>query len=106
MTPNGAPAPLARKKRAANLPRIVALNIKDDRADRLVRELAAATGESLTTAITVAVTERLERVRGAPPRARRAAAMIEIAERSARRPVLDARSADEIIGYDADGLPT
>jgi len=84
----------------------MALNIKDQRADRLVRELAAETGENLTTAVTVAVTERLERVRGAVPRERRAEMLTQIADRSARRPVRDARSADEILGYDADGLPT
>lgn len=83
----------------------MALNIKDERADRLVRELAAETGESLTTAVTVAVTERLERVRGAVPRERRAEMLTKIADRSARRPVRDARSADAILGYDADGLP-
>ena len=37
----------------------IALNIKDDGADRLVRALAAETGESLTAAVTVAVRERL-----------------------------------------------
>lgn len=84
----------------------MALNIKDERADRLVRELAAVTGESLTTAITVSVTERLERVRGAVPREQRAQALARIAERSAGRPVLDRRGADEILGYDADGLPS
>lgn len=83
----------------------MALNIKDDRADRLVRELADETGENLTTAITVAVTERLERVRGAVPRERRAEMLTKIAARSASRPVRDARNAEEIIGYDADGLP-
>jgi antitoxin VapB len=84
----------------------MALNIKDDRADRLVRELADETGESLTTAVTVAVSERLERLRGAIPRDRRADALTRIAERSASRRVRDARSADEILGYGADGLPS
>jgi len=83
----------------------MALNIKDDGADRLVRELAAETGESLTTAVTVAVRERLERIRGAVPREQRARALVAIAERSAARPVLDARSADDIVGYGSDGLP-
>jgi antitoxin VapB len=40
----------------------MALNIKAEQADRLVRELAAETGESITTAVTVAVRERLERL--------------------------------------------
>lgn len=84
----------------------MALNIKDDGADRLVRELAAETGESLTTAVTVAVRERLERIRGAVPREQRTRALAAIAERSAARPVLDDRSADDIVGYGSDGLPS
>ncbi len=83
----------------------MALNIKDDGTDRLVRELAAETGESLTTAVTVAVRERLERIRGAVPREQRARALGVIAQRSAARAVQDPRSADEIIGYGTDGLP-
>ncbi len=82
----------------------MALNIKDDRADRLARELAAETGESITTAITIAVRERLERLRGAVPRDRRRQQLTRIATRSAARNVRDQRSADEIIGYGPDGL--
>jgi antitoxin VapB len=84
---------------------LVPLNIKDATTDRLVRELAAETGESLTTAVTAAVRERLERLRGSVPREQRADALAQIAARSAARPVADARTADEIVGYDADGLP-
>ena len=79
---------------------------KDDGTDRLVRELAAETGESLTTAVTVAVRERLKRVRGAVPREQRARALAAIAQRSAARPVLGARSAEDIVGYGPDGLPS
>jgi antitoxin VapB len=39
------------------------LNIKNEETHRLVRELAALTGESLTEAVTTAVRERLERIR-------------------------------------------
>src|SRR5207249_10051344 len=41
----------------------VALNIKDEETDRLARELAAATGESITVAARRAIEERLARVR-------------------------------------------
>jgi predicted transcriptional regulator len=41
------------------------LSIKDREADEPVRALAAATGETLTTAVATAVRERLERVSGA-----------------------------------------
>jgi len=37
------------------------MNIKNPETERLARELARQTGESLTTAITVALKERLER---------------------------------------------
>jgi antitoxin VapB len=84
----------------------MALNIKDERADRLARELAAETGESITTAVTVAVRERLERLRGAVPRERRRDALRRIAERSASRPQLDPRTIEEILGYGSDGLPS
>lgn len=84
----------------------MALNIKDREVDRLVRELAAETGESITTAVSVAARERLERLRGAVPRERRKQEMMRIAERSAQLPVLDDRTPDEILGYDENGLPT
>jgi antitoxin VapB len=84
----------------------MALNIKDDRADRLARELAAETGESITTAVTIAVTERLERLRGAVPRDRRLQQLTRIAVRSMDRPVLDSRDPDEILGYGPNGLPS
>lgn len=41
----------------------MALNIKDDETHKLAKELARATGESMTAAITEAVRERLDRVR-------------------------------------------
>lgn len=42
----------------------MALNIKNDETERLAREVAARTGESLTEAVRVALAERLERVAG------------------------------------------
>ena len=42
----------------------MALSIKDQEADRLARELAARTGETLTEAIVVALRERLARETG------------------------------------------
>jgi len=82
----------------------MAISIKDPETDRLARELAAATGESLTDAIRTALRERLEREsrRG---RRRISAEVLRIQERLARLPVLDSRSADEIVGYDSHGVP-
>jgi antitoxin VapB len=84
----------------------MALNIKDGDADRLARELADETGESITTAVTVAVRERLERLRGAVPRERRREALEAIAKRSSQRKVRDVGTTDEILGYGPDGLPS
>jgi antitoxin VapB len=43
----------------------MAINIKNDETQQLTRELAALAGESVTTAVTIAVRERLERLRKA-----------------------------------------
>jgi antitoxin VapB len=42
----------------------MSLNIKSDEAHRLAQQLAALTGETMTTAVTEALREKLERVRG------------------------------------------
>lgn len=44
------------------------LNIKDEETDRLAREVAALTGETLTMAVRIALQERKERL--TPPRKR------------------------------------
>lgn len=41
----------------------MSLNIKNDEAHRLAQQLAKLTGESMATAVTEAVRERLDRVR-------------------------------------------
>lgn len=83
----------------------MALSIKTEEADRLARELADLTGETLTEAVTKALRERLDRVQ---PRS-----SLDIARRLDRLsleynsyPVVDDRTDDEIIGYDENGLPS
>ncbi len=84
----------------------MALNIKHAEADRLARELAAVTGETLTEAVVAALRERLERQEQRRPKPRTAGEILrEVRMRLSRLPVLDARSADEILGYDETGLP-
>lgn len=82
----------------------MSLEIRAPKADALARELAAATGEDIDTAVIRAIEERLARI----PRRRAAsdAAAIEaLFDRLARLPVLDRRSPEEIIGFGPDGLP-
>lgn len=83
----------------------MALNIKDDETDRLARELAAATGESITLAARVAITERLARVRRARQRDIRHDAVTDIIARGRARTTLTSVTEDDILGYGHDGLP-
>jgi antitoxin VapB len=82
----------------------MALNIKSDEADRLARQLAAETGESLTEAVVNALRERLERrhARQQPSMRNR---LQRLAAEVSAMPVADPRGPDEIIDYDAAGLP-
>jgi antitoxin VapB len=83
----------------------MALSIKDPEADRLARELAARTGESLTQAVVVALQERLARETGRTTSIPLGEELAGIRRRCAALPVLDTRTAEEILGYDARGLP-
>ena len=83
----------------------MALSIKDQETERLARALAERTGESLTLATRRALEERLRRVGGAARRAALLEDLAEIRRRWSALPVVDHRSADEIIGYDRNGLP-
>jgi antitoxin VapB len=80
----------------------MALSVKNEEADRLARELAAVTGESITEAVLVALRERLERERATPGIGDR---LTRLVDDLAAYPVLDDRPADEILGYDDSGLP-
>lgn len=82
----------------------VALSIKAGEADRLARELAAATGESLTEAVTRALRERLDRIQ--LDRQAYIDRLRRLGDELATHPVLDPRSPEQIIGYDEHGIPS
>ncbi len=84
----------------------MALSIKDTETDRLARELARTTGESLTDAIKRALEERLARERARRTSHTLAATIRRVQESVAQLPIVDARPADELLGYDDAGLPT
>ncbi len=83
----------------------MALSIKHPEAERLARELAAKTGESLTDAVIVALKERLKREQGKGGVPRLKDELLEIGKRCRELPDLDSRPADQILGYDESGLP-
>jgi antitoxin VapB len=84
----------------------MAFNIKNDEAHRLAEQLAGLTGESLTAAVTEAIRERLERVRGAKGGGSLADRLLAIGRRTAahlKEPAQPADHADTL--YDKQGLP-
>ncbi|KTF67231.1 type II toxin-antitoxin system VapB family antitoxin [Sphingomonas sp. HT-1] len=89
----------------------MALSIKDEETDRLVRRYARAKGVSYTTAIRMAVTEALRRS-GEPvtdPDAEQRLTVYrsvvnEVRQAYAALPTLDMRDPDAIL-YDKNGLP-
>jgi antitoxin VapB len=81
------------------------ISIKNERTERLARQLAAETGESMTHAITTALEERLERVEQRRTPAEKLALVRTILGRVDALPVLDDRTPDEILGYGEHGLP-
>lgn len=82
----------------------MALSIKSDKADRLARELAAETGETLTEAVETALQERLDREHAKHAASMRAR-LKRLAADVAGLPAADQRTPEEIIGYDSTGLP-
>jgi antitoxin VapB len=83
----------------------MALNIRNVEAERLAGELARHTGETKTDAVIRALKERLARVRRDRVPRRLADDLEDIARHCAALPVVDARPADEILGYDDRGMP-
>ncbi len=83
----------------------MALNIKNPETHKLVEELARRTGETLTEAVTIAVRERLERLRRAK-NSSLAERIMAIGRDSAARleEPLKSLDIDELL-YDEKGLP-
>jgi antitoxin VapB len=81
------------------------LSIKDQETERLARDLARRTGETITIATKKALEERLRRIGAGRQKALLLEDMASIRRRCAAMTVLDARHPDEVIGYDEHGLP-
>lgn len=81
----------------------MALSIKNDRAERLARQVAKETGESLTLAVLHSLEERLEKLKGRRTAPDLVETILSISARCGALPDLDDRSADAILGYDEHG---
>lgn len=108
----------------------MALNIKNPHAEALAKKLVQLTGETKTQAVIQALQERLDRIQRETSQKSRIETLRKIARECAALPVLennksslvddileigrqcdmlpelDDRTADEILGYDEDGLPS
>ena len=83
----------------------MALSIKDEATDRLVRRYAALRRTSFTDAVRIAVGEALRREDGSEDEADRRRRLRELQDLYAAAP-RSPLSDDEIMGYDEHGLPT
>lgn len=105
----------------------MALTIDNPKVEELARELAIQTGESVEEAVATAIRIAYHKAHGKfggivtdpvveairermlreprPDRESAHAAIREIQDYLTTLPVLDSRSADEILGYDESGLP-
>jgi antitoxin VapB len=83
----------------------MALNIRNPEAEKLAGALARLTGETKTEAVTRALRDRLTRLRRERAHRPLADELDDIARQCAHLPVRDGRAAEEILGYDENGLP-
>lgn len=83
----------------------MALSIRNPKTERLARELAAESGKNITQAITNALDERLERLRGRRTATDMAEEIMKISKRCRSISDKDRRTPDEILGYDSSGVP-
>lgn len=83
----------------------MALSIKNEETERLARQVAGETGESLTEAIQKALQERWERLKSKRRSHVLASQVEDLLRRVDALPTLDSRPADEILGYDEHGMP-
>lgn len=97
--------PMIHSTQSATHGDFMALNIRNAQAEELAAEVARLAGETKTEAVTVALRERLARLQRRRGGRRLADELDEIALHCSRLPVLDSRTADEILGYDDHGLP-
>jgi antitoxin VapB len=83
----------------------MALSIKDPETERMAKNLARLTGETITAATKRAIEERLRRLGDQSSKAALLEDMAAIRRRWSEMPIVDDRTPDEIIGYDELGLP-
>ena len=77
------------------------LYVKNPRAHRLAEQVSKRLGVTLSDAVITALEEKLQQTSRSLDRAK----VNAICDKVAALPVLDSRTPDEILGYDAFGIP-
>lgn len=77
----------------------MALSIRNPKAEQLAREVAAASGETLTQAIIHALEERLQWLRGRKKVLDPVEEIMKISKRCSQLPDQDSITADDILGF-------
>ena len=84
----------------------MALEINQPEVDKLLQELVAFTGETMPQAIVNALRERIDREKAKRHQpASVKSEVLRIGRECAALPVLDSRMPEEILSYDAIGIP-
>ena len=86
----------------------MAFSIRNPEAEAAAREIITITGESLTSAVTNSLNDRLTYLKAQQrhDKEARLRSMLEIAERVAKLPNVSHATDDEIFGWDESGLPS
>jgi antitoxin VapB len=81
------------------------LSVNHPEADELAQALAERMGETVDDAVVTALRERLYRTSARNRSGHQAGELLMIGRECAALPDYDLRSADEIVGYDENGVP-
>jgi antitoxin VapB len=81
----------------------MALSIRNIHAEKLARQVAAETGETITHAIASALEERLEKVRGTRVLPNTYEEIMRISRRCSALPDMDDRAPAAILDYNGEG---
>lgn len=82
---------------------MMALTILNEEAERLAQELASQTGKPIHQLILAALQEQAKQFQGQRSAVSAMARIQQARERCARLPDRDSRTAEDVLGYNADG---
>ena len=82
----------------------MALSIRDPKAEKLAKEIAAITGGKISQEIIAALEDRLERLRDRNTHISTVNEIIKISKRCSSLPDQDKRSPEEILEYNKNGI--